>query len=400
MFLDAVGGVGDIEILVGINAQGTTVEALLRLLGAANYLGVHYRHPRLTFHPKAYVFDEGDDEADTGLIAVGSSNMTLGGLYGNIETCLAIGPAKSELGSALRNWRTQWSKLTDSPFTTRITDPNVVERLYRAGHIPTERERQRRQKKAADEQSRWRGSGPSGGGAGGDALLDLPTEQPKHPTPFERRPVSIPFEIEGQPDEGTPADIGGKVYVPSGEPTGGVLAAETTDSLVFVRTLTANDVAKLVPDDDGNYQTGTFEPDIGLAVRDLHPGFWGWPDDFAPVKRTLIREEWRASGRLFSSVVPSGVEIEVMLWFRAARSGHAAEFRFRLGPGPTVRGATPSVFGTDGLLVIRRAAPDSGHDFVVKLIARDEPGFFVYDAYLSDQKPAHRYGYAHLPSAP
>ena len=398
MFLDAVSDLAQIEVLVGINAQGTTVEALLRLCAAADYLGVHYRHPRLTYHPKAYVFDDGQDETDTGLIAVGSSNMTLGGLYGNVETSVVIGPAVSELGSMLTSWREQWSDLVGSPFTAHITDPEVIEELYRAGHVLTERERQSRRKKEAGGQRVRRDRGQASGGAGA-AVIELPTEQPKHPPPFDRSPVSIPFEIADQPDDEAPEDSDPATDVSPGAAVGDETAPAVTESLLFVRTLTANDVAKLVPDDDGDYGEGTFEPDIGLAVRDLHPGFWGWPDNFTPVKRTLIREEWSASARLFSSVEPSGVEIEVMLWFREARPGHAAEFRLRPGPVSVIRRATPSNFGTDGLLVIRRAEPDSSRDFVVRLIARDEPDRSVHDPYLSDQKPAHRYGYARLPSA-
>ena len=195
IFLDAVRGLSAIEVLVGINAQGTTVEALIRLLEGTSYLGVHYRHPRLTYHPKAYVIDDGDENAAAGIVAVGSSNMTTGGLYSNVETSLMIGPEGAEVGLALASWRSQWSRLLRSRLTTAITSVDVVEALYRAGHVPTEQERKRRRAKETAGRPRPIRASSSDGSVVGQ-VPDLPTEQRKTPPTVGHNAVVIPFAVE------------------------------------------------------------------------------------------------------------------------------------------------------------------------------------------------------------
>lgn len=74
-----------LDVTVGVNNRGTTAEALLRLLSSRS-LVVHYRHPRQTFHPKLYWLTD----ASGSDILVGSSNLTAGGLAGNVEMTLAV----------------------------------------------------------------------------------------------------------------------------------------------------------------------------------------------------------------------------------------------------------------------------------------------------------------------
>jgi hypothetical protein len=167
------------------------------------------------------------------------------------------------------------------------------------------------------------------------------------------------------------------------------------DGRFFVRTLTPNDVAKILGD-----QVGTFEPDLGVTARDELPGFWGWPNRFVTVTRELPREEWAARARAFSSAAPAGIGVEFMQWFRAARPrtaadprAHAAEHRFRIGPRGTFQSALPSGFGVTSIVVIERLPDGAAHDFRIGVIAHGEPEHADYSRYLTHVRPRHRYGY-------
>ena len=154
----------------------------------------------------------------------------------------------------------------------------------------------------------------------------------------------------------------------------------------FVRTLTPNDVEKLL----GN-TPGTFETDLGETARDGYPTFWGWPDNYEQVIRRKPggRLEWKARARLFSSQRPQGVPITAMLWYREEREGHAAEHRLGLQPIGRVRAAVPVGFNTESLMVVERA--DDG--FVIRFLTAGEPGYDDFAKYLTEDRPQHRYGY-------
>ena len=79
--LDALNGrITQVEVVVGINAKGTTVEALLQLLPQVSNLSIFYKHPSQTFHPKVYIFEGGNVNPNLVTVIVGSSNLTHGGL--------------------------------------------------------------------------------------------------------------------------------------------------------------------------------------------------------------------------------------------------------------------------------------------------------------------------------
>jgi hypothetical protein len=75
---------GLVEVVVGVDLNGTSVQALRLLTEAADTVRVFQnanRRFRQTYHPKFYLFF-GDAAAS---IIVGSSNLTLGGLFVNVE---------------------------------------------------------------------------------------------------------------------------------------------------------------------------------------------------------------------------------------------------------------------------------------------------------------------------
>lgn len=80
------------RVVVGIDQNGTSKEALEALLKLEVGTSIYYTKSRIIFHPKIYLF-EGDKK---GRIILGSSNLTLKGLCQNIEGSLVIDFIKSD----------------------------------------------------------------------------------------------------------------------------------------------------------------------------------------------------------------------------------------------------------------------------------------------------------------
>lgn len=75
---------GTIEAFVGLDAHGTSYEALVNLFSLVDSLYiVHDSNPSITFHSKIYYLSDLDN---LNWIAVGSNNFTGGGLWTNYET--------------------------------------------------------------------------------------------------------------------------------------------------------------------------------------------------------------------------------------------------------------------------------------------------------------------------
>jgi len=355
--------VESLHVIVGLNERGTTAEALLRLLPVSDSLTVFFKHPRQTFHPKVYWF-AGKDGATT--VLVGSANLTRGGLMTNFEVDLEASipgttPEEEELVAAVSGF---WQELLESPYSHNVEDAGAVRGLYEDGYVSLEATLRRERRRAAG-----RGDGRNRG--------TLPTAPPPPVAGLQYEAVDIPFPVvPAEVADAPPEDV---------DPEG----APALPERFFVRTLTANDVAKA-----HGQQVGTFEPDLGEMARDRYPAFWGWPDHYETVVRELPRDEWAARGRLISSETsPEGVDVEVMLWYRELRPEHAAEHRIRLGPIGDVRTAVPATFDTDSLVVVQRGAGREDVDFIIRLITPNDPGYADYSAYATVQRPHHRFGY-------
>ena len=75
---------GTIEAFVGLDAHGTSYEALVNLFSLVDSLYIiHDSNPSITFHSKIYYLT---DLQHSDWIAVGSNNLTGGGLWANHET--------------------------------------------------------------------------------------------------------------------------------------------------------------------------------------------------------------------------------------------------------------------------------------------------------------------------
>src|SRR5690606_14642815 len=74
----------DLNLIVGVDLDGTSKEALEEILALNINSYIFYQKEQPVFHPKIYLF-EGVKEFK---IIIGSSNLTRGGLFTNVESSM------------------------------------------------------------------------------------------------------------------------------------------------------------------------------------------------------------------------------------------------------------------------------------------------------------------------
>ena len=279
-----VGNGKDARIVVGVDLNGTSAEGLESLLDALGDSGELYvNHDEsmfVTFHPKIYFFESNE----MAILAVGSGNLTAGGLYSNDEGFAILELDKSNLDdqAIINQYKESFKKWCDegSDLVRKITNKDGIKALIEAGYIPNEASSQIEADEAAgavepDDQSQDEKDAPYNDGEG-----DQPEAEAELPKLFGRmqgrkraprisvKPTVVPRtkpqvqQPEPQPQPQTP-------------PPG---------NLVFVMTLQRTDVGT------GQTTTGTSrrspEVFIPLIARDEEPDFWGWDNLFVddPVK--------------------------------------------------------------------------------------------------------------------
>lgn len=136
------------RIIIGVDQKGTSKEALEALLILPVPTFVYFTTSKIIFHPKIYLF-EGSAKSR---IIVGSSNLTINGLFRNLEASLMLDFDNSdEKGKAvLADIHGYIQQLIDSnlqPLTVELIDI-----LEKSKIVPTELERQDiHSKQKADE---------------------------------------------------------------------------------------------------------------------------------------------------------------------------------------------------------------------------------------------------------
>lgn len=79
---------GQINCFVGIDQCNTTYEALCELFEICDNLYIiHNQNPSHTYHHKVYMFDQNKLNPEKAWLAIGSNNLTAGGLFINYESC-------------------------------------------------------------------------------------------------------------------------------------------------------------------------------------------------------------------------------------------------------------------------------------------------------------------------
>lgn len=83
---------GCVDAFIGLDAHGTSYEAVCNLLTFVDNLYIiHDNNPAITFHPKAYYLT---DLGSATWLALGSNNLTGGGLWTNTEWATIIDTAE------------------------------------------------------------------------------------------------------------------------------------------------------------------------------------------------------------------------------------------------------------------------------------------------------------------
>ena len=130
----------EIIFFVGIDQKVTSREALSLLLESEVNSYVYHTVSHIIFHPKIYIF-EGEKQ---GRIIIGSSNLTLQGLFQNMEASLVIDFEMTEKQgvSLLNQIKNHYRFLLDktSPNVQQLTR-ELIEQLVDAEVIPEEKER-------------------------------------------------------------------------------------------------------------------------------------------------------------------------------------------------------------------------------------------------------------------
>lgn len=164
-----------ITLVVGIDQQGTSKEALEELKNLNIEAYIFYQSEAPIFHPKIYLF-EGDQETK---LIVGSSNLTGTGLFVNVEGSLLIEFNTNDtegviLVNELKTYYQTLFNLTD-PNLFQISD-SVIADFVAKGIVP-------------DESTRRRTYNAKAGSSGQQGSFNIPRRRPATiPSSFPRKP--------------------------------------------------------------------------------------------------------------------------------------------------------------------------------------------------------------------
>jgi len=135
----------DFNVVVGIDQDATSKEALELLLGLGINSKVYYTATPIIFHPKIYVFDS-DSKCR---IIIGSSNLTKAGLFQNVEASLMLDFDKpdSEGEEILNQIKTYFDTLfADSGTNIKPLSSTLIDELFQSGIVPDRADNEERRK--------------------------------------------------------------------------------------------------------------------------------------------------------------------------------------------------------------------------------------------------------------
>jgi HKD family nuclease len=145
-----------IKIIVGIDQECTSIEALKEILawGVESYV-YHSRSPNI-FHPKIYLF-EGEHKS---MVIVGSHNLTEFGLAKNIESSLLISFSKDDDTNDILTQIQQYFEniLNNNDKNLILLSYDLIKKLAETGKIPSEEHRKKLYDRKPEESSTGEGN--------------------------------------------------------------------------------------------------------------------------------------------------------------------------------------------------------------------------------------------------
>ena len=256
----------EVEIIAGIDHQGTSVEGLQDLLDAMGSRGkiivFHNRLP-FTFHPKVYLFKR-QGEAE---VSIGSGNLTEGGLYTNYEMSALYQlnldkPSDRELLRSIERTLDEWADTSSG--NSAILDENLLESLADDGLIIGESDinssRKGSTKSSSEGNANQQGEQPT-------ALVSPFIARPVPPAP--KPAVSVPVLRTTKRSRESVRKSPEQMFT---------LHSPSRKLMHFVMTLQKTDVGVGQTTEGASRRSP--EIFVPLSARDALPDFWGWPHAF------------------------------------------------------------------------------------------------------------------------
>lgn len=183
---------GDVKICVGIDLGGTSKEALVELLKVSDELSIFHSVTPQTFHPKIYYLQGQTQQR----MIIGSSNLTSGGLWTNVESSVIVDLSGDSDTSVNARDRLSgyFNKLADAGLSYRILrNHSDIQELVDSGYVLDEVDARQSQR---DARGRQRKQGDVRFGTGFAAKPPRKNrQQPGSPQRVNPEPADLPLEL-------------------------------------------------------------------------------------------------------------------------------------------------------------------------------------------------------------
>jgi HKD family nuclease len=340
---------GRVEIVAGID-DGITTRQALELIAKYSTTAYVFNNPMTTFHPKVYLFET---FAQRAVAFVGSSNLTVGGLFTNyeanigLEFDLKVPSDRVAYDSILAAFRNAIDPATGNAIPLNSA---TLDDLTRANKIPSETRR---------------------------ASVRLSDRHGEVPL-FPRTPVPPAPPVD-------PDLIG---LIPKFKPSGDLESDQRSVAQFrpwsqFVMTLGERDTRQ-----QAGYSRDVYIP---LAARNFNRQFWGWPNKFKPGSAKTVGTYLERRITMLIRPVTGGAQVaeNVRLYY------YEDKREFRLNCGRLVTGARAG-----DLLIIQKSLGSAvfegrAFEFEATVLPTNHPKYasFVKECNHQIGTSAKRWGY-------
>ena len=342
-----------VEIVVGIDEDITTRQAL-ELVMQFSTVAYVFNNPAATFHPKVYLFEIPDQQA---VAFVGSSNLTVGGLYTNYEANLGVDldltqPADRE---SYRRICAIFANACDTISGNALRlDATTIEQLAQSG--------------AVGDEARSRGR-----------RARVRRTEPAAPPLFPRAPV-----LPSPPIDPSVAGLIPRIEQTGDEEADSEAIAALQPERAFMMILGSRDTRQ-----QKGYSRDVYIP---LAARERAPDFWDWPDALTTGSETTVGQYLERRVDILVRPVRGTAQVveDVRLYY------YDIKHEFRLNCSRLIEGAQKG-----DLLVIQRSPGGTffegrSYAFEAAVIPTSSPGYeaFVRECRNQVSGSPKRWGYA------